>query len=550
MSEQEKARQLLARLHRSFSKTSTILTLLVVSKQLTRVVWIGLLAYILATVIGSDHDLMPWSAITLWLFVTLLSYLISIWEVRWSSVLRYKMRSATNNAVINYWQANAGQQIDFSESNLLIEPVAAMESYFLKYLPQRYVSVVIPLAVISVVFYLDWIAGLFLLFSAPLIPLFMALVGMGAEKLNQKHFQTLRRVSSIFIDRVRNITTLRLFNRSDWAEQEIHRASERYRMINMRTLKVAFLSSAVLEFFTAVAIAAVAIYVGFALLGFHSIGPASEMTWFSGLLLLMLAPEFFQPIREFANYYHDRAKALGAAADLITRVDFEPSTTAGERENFVVHAIRVEKLELGYNGENLALSPISFDVNKGGCVVITGPTGVGKSTLLKTIAGLQPERAGNVRIEPETFEQAAINYLPQMPAVIQGSLRENFKLAAPNCTDEEIIFCLQQAGLGSLFNELPNGLETYLGPDGFGLSGGELKRLAVARALISSSNVVVWDEPTASLDRHHAAQVINLIQQLKQQGYVMIIASHDADVLAVCDKEIAICGTALESVNV
>ncbi len=163
-------------------------------------------------------------------------------------------------------------------------------------------------------FWLDWLAGIFLVLSAPLIPLFMALVGMGAEKLNQQHFETVSRLSGQFLDKVRGLTTLQLFGQTEAASRTLEARSDQYRKITMKTLKVAFLSSAVLEFFASVAIAVLAIYIGFGLLGYIEFGPSDELTLFSGLLILLLAPpEFFQPLRTLSQHYHDRAAALGGA---------------------------------------------------------------------------------------------------------------------------------------------------------------------------------------------------------------------------------------------
>ncbi|HSP57878.1 MAG TPA: ABC transporter transmembrane domain-containing protein, partial [Halomonas sp.] len=205
-----------------------------------------------------------------------------------------------------------------SLANQLVEQVEALDGYFARFLPQMRLAVAIPLMILGVVVWLDWLAATFLLISAPLIPLFMALVGMGAERLNRDQFAAVARLSGHFIDRVRGITTLQLFGRTREATRDVQRAADHYRRLSMRTLRLAFLSSAVLEFFASVAIAVVAIYVGFGLLGYITYGPSTELTLFTGLLVLLLAPEFFQPLRSLSQHYHDRAAALGAAEGMVS----------------------------------------------------------------------------------------------------------------------------------------------------------------------------------------------------------------------------------------
>ncbi|MEE3170671.1 MAG: ABC transporter transmembrane domain-containing protein, partial [Pseudomonadota bacterium] len=269
-------------------------------------------------------------------------------QTRFAALSSERVRRDVRRQLHHHWQATGPVELaQFSAGTLArewIDHVEALHGYFARFLPQMSLAVIVPLVILVLVFWLDWLAGLFLLASAPLIPLFMALVGMGAEKLNQQHFITISRLSGQFLDKVRGLTTLQLFGQTAWASELIRERSDQYRRVTMKTLRVAFLSSAVLEFFASVAIAVVAIYIGFGLLGYISFGPADELTLFSGLLVLLLAPEFFQPLRTLSQHYHDRAAALGASSEILARLASQPAT--GQPENAPAPVGNPERIEL------------------------------------------------------------------------------------------------------------------------------------------------------------------------------------------------------------
>lgn len=252
----------------------------------------------------------------------------------------------------------AGERHSASLASQLVEQVEALDGYFARFLPQLRLAVAIPLLILAVVFWLDWLAALFLLLSAPLIPLFMALVGMGAERLNRDQFAAVSRLAGHFLDRVRGIATLQLFHRTREATADVHLAADHYRRLSMRTLRVAFLSSAVLEFFASVAIAVVAIYVGFGLLGYIDYGPSEALTLFSGLLVLLLAPEFFQPLRTLAQHYHDRAAALGAADGLLAFLNETPRANPAAAVTLAAPGplLRLSEITLEHPGRGACLA--------------------------------------------------------------------------------------------------------------------------------------------------------------------------------------------------
>ncbi|XKE43833.1 thiol reductant ABC exporter subunit CydD [Halomonas organivorans] len=429
----------------------------------------------------------------------------------------------------------------------VVDQVEALDGHVARFLPQQYLAVGLPLMVLGVVAWLDWLAALFLLLAAPLIPLFMALVGMGAERLNRDQFDAVARLSRHFIDRVRGIATLQLFGRAEAATAEVHAAADDYRRRSLRTLRLAFLSSAVLEFFAAVAIAVVAIYVGFGLLGYITFGPADELTLFSGLLVLLLAPEFFQPLRSLAQHYHDRAAALGAADGMVTLLEERPRRPAGRpvptRDPLAL--VELEGVTADHPERGRVLGPLDLALGRGEILAVSGPSGAGKSTLLQLLAGF---------VAPETGERrlgggVTFAWLDQRPLLIQGSLADNLRLGAPDADPPALERALAAAGLGELVATLPEGVATSLGERGAGLSGGQAQRLVLARVFLSQAPLVLLDEPTASLDAASEAEVLEALGALAAAGRTLVIASHQAAPLALADRHLRLVDGRLEEVG-
>jgi ATP-binding cassette subfamily C protein CydD len=412
-------------------------------------------------------------------------------------------------------------------SSQLTDQVSALDGYFSRYLPQMQIAIIVPLAIAAAAFTQDWIAASFLLLAAPLIPLFMALVGMGAERLNRDQFIALGRLSGQFLDRVQGLTTLRLFGRSRDATNGIIGASDAYRIRSMRVLRVAFLSSAVLEFFASIAIAVVAIYVGFGLLGYIEYGPAPALTLFSGLFVLLLAPEFFQPLRTLAQHYHDRATALGAAELLVNFQALEPSdfTVASAQSNTqALTRLAVRDLELSRPGRGVVLQVAQLHADPGEIILIEGPSGSGKTTLLMALGGLLAPTSGEIS---RAFANRHIAWLGAPAFLASASLRENIILGNPKATPEAIDQAAQQAGVMEFAGRLSHGLDTAVGERGIGLSGGQAQRVALARAFVSRAPLILLDEPTAALDADTEQIILNSLSDLAQAGRVIVIASHD-----------------------
>lgn len=428
----------------------------------------------------------------------------------------------------------------------LVDQVDALDGYFARYLPQLVIAIAVPIAIVAVAMMQDWLAAIFLLLAAPLIPAFMALIGMGAERLNRNQFTALSRLSEQFLDRVRGLPTLHLFNQVDAAAEGILSSSDEYRKRSMRVLRVAFLSSAVLEFFASVAIAVVAIYVGFGLLGYIEYGPAPSLTLFSGLFVLLLAPEFFQPLRTLAQHYHDRASALGAA-ELLCELEQQPDrlgnitpvvTKADPAADLLMQDVVIERADRG-----IVVTVPYLSLNAGERILIEGPSGSGKTSLLLALAGLLPISAGSIN---RAFENSNCGWLGSPAFLANTTIRKNILLGNPTASAAAIDAAVTKAGITEFLPRLPDGLDTVIGERGLSLSGGQSQRVALARVLVSTAPIVLLDEPTNALDAVTEAVILKSIDDLAAAGHLVIIASHDWALRAHADRRYQIINGQLE----
>lgn len=469
-----------------------------------------------------------------------------------------QVRRTARNQIHQHWRKSGpvilGQDSAGSLAREWIDHVDALHGYFARFLPQMMLSLIVPLLILILVFYLDWLAGIFLLLSAPLIPIFMALVGMGAEKLNQQHFEIISRLSGQFLDKVRGLTTLQLFGQTEGAATLIQQRSDQYRRITLKTLRVAFLSSAVLEFFASVAIAVIAIYIGFGLLGYISYGPSPDLTLFSGLLILLLAPEFFQPLRTLSQHYHDRAEALGAGAEILARLSEEPSkrsiqtTSSQDGTQRVINRVELNDVSIAFRSDHSVLNKVSLDITKGDIVALTGPSGGGKSTLLHLLAGFLVPDSGSIRIFGNPPGTAPFGWLGQGRFFVQGTWADNLRLTSPGVSDAVIEQALRKVGLGPLLDSRNEGIYSRVSEGGQGLSGGQARRLSLARIFVADYDLILLDEPTAGLDRESERIVLEALHELTRRGKTLIYSTHHQSLLALAKRELVVCGGEVKDV--
>lgn len=428
-----------------------------------------------------------------------------------------------------------------------LDQVEALHNFVAHYLPQMALAALLPVALLAFVFPISWAAASILLAAAPLIPLFMVLVGMGAESISQKHFQALARMSAHFLDVLRGLSTLKLLGRSKAHAAQIQDTSRAYRRRTMAVLRVAFLSSAVLEFFSAVSIAIVAVYLGMYYLGYINFGAyGGTLDFASGFFILLLAPDFFLPLRELGVHYHARADALGAAEEILKV--FDPAVSPVHRPASypvpsIPQRIRFEGVGVKYlQGGRRGLSGLDFTIAQGEKIAVVGQSGAGKSTLIHLLLGFVAPSTGRILLDQIPLSDLDITqwrrqcaWIGQNPMLFSGSLKENIALARPDAPDARIREAARRAGVLEFSQQLERGLDTLVGEQGSGLSAGQAQRVALARAFIKEAPLLLLDEPTASLDKTTEAGILGDLQQWIGDR-TLIFATHRPAGLSLADR--------------
>ncbi|MBY5981011.1 heme ABC transporter permease/ATP-binding protein CydD [Ferrimonas balearica] len=442
------------------------------------------------------------------------------------------------------------QQPSGSWSAMLLEQVEKLQEFYAKYLPQMMLVGLIPAAILIVVFPINWAAGLIFTVTAPLTVLFMVVVGMGAADANKRNFLALARLSGHFLDRLRGLRTVRQFDRVDAEVSRMEMASDQFRRRTMEVLRMAFLSSAVLEFFASISIAVVAVYFGFSYLGELNFGHyGAGVTLLTGLLVLILAPEFFQPFRDLGAYYHAKAQALGAAESLIRFMDTPELTQSSDAklDNSGKIALEARDLVVTTAQGKALTAPISFRAEPGELLTVGGVTGSGKTSLMQALMGFLPYQ-GSLTVNGIELSQLPrgawlqhLTWLGQNPVLLHGTVAENLRLAAPDASDEQLWSVLEQAHAAEFVRRLPGQLSYQVNDRAGGLSVGQAQRLALARALLKPSPLLLLDEPSASLDRD-SEQLVNQALQQARQGRTTVLISHRPEQLAQGDQQLVMGG--------
>lgn len=430
-------------------------------------------------------------------------------------------------------------------ASLILEQVEEMNDFFARYLPQMAIAVLIPLIILVAVFPFNWAAGLIFIGTAPLVPIFMALVGIGAAEANRRNFKALQRLSGYFYDRLQGLPTLRLFYRADAEAENLNAASHVLRKRTMEVLRMAFLSSAVLEFFSALSVAIVAVYFGFSYLGELNFGAYGvPITLFTGVFILVLAPEFYQPLRDLGAFYHAKAQAIGAAESIVDFLNAKADDIKTGNTD-LPKPTRIEMLAedlVVFSPEGKALvGPLSFIIAAGEQVALVGPSGAGKTSLLNAILGFLPYQ-GSLKINGIELSdlniaqwRSALSWVGQNPLLVHGTVLDNVRLGKPNATQAEIDAVCEQAYASEFIQRLEKGNQHHVGDRAGGLSVGQAQRLAVARALLQNGAFWLLDEPTASLDANSERLVLKSLTQATQDRTLLMV-SHRLDQLSDMDR--------------
>ncbi|MBY8047617.1 cysteine/glutathione ABC transporter permease/ATP-binding protein CydD [Vibrio fluvialis] len=416
-------------------------------------------------------------------------------------------------------------------ATLTLEQVENMHDFFARYLPQMSLSVLIPFVILIVVFPVNWAAGLIFLITAPLVPLFMALVGIKAADAGRKNFKALQRLSGHFYDRLQSMTTIRLFDRTSAETEQMKGASEVFRKRTMDVLRIAFLSSAVLEFFTSISIAITAVYFGFSFIGELNFGGyGASVTLFAGIFVLVLAPEFYQPLRDLGTFYHAKQQAVGAAESIVEFLNIDVSRVqSGSQTLPEMQGVEIVARDLEVfspEGKRL-VGPLTFTLNSQQTTALVGPSGAGKTSLINAILGFMPYR-GSLSIngiELSELDHAhwrkQISWVGQNPLLVHGTIRDNVTLGKSNIADAQVQAVLDSSFAAEFVSK--HGLDYPISDRSGGLSVGQAQRLALARAMLQNGQFWLLDEPTASLDARSEQLVMQgLNQQITHKTALLV----------------------------
>ncbi|NEA62632.1 thiol reductant ABC exporter subunit CydD [Streptomyces sp. SID12488] len=412
--------------------------------------------------------------------------------------------------------------------------VDALDDYFSRYLPQLGLAVVVPVAVLARIVTEDWVSAAIIVGTLPLIPVFMVLIGWATQSHMDRQWRLLSRLSGHFLDVVAGLPTLKVFGRAKAQAESIRRITGEYRQATMGTLRIAFISSFALELLATLSVALVAVTIGMRLV--HG-----EMDLYTGLVILVLAPEAYLPLRQVGAQFHAAAEGLAAAEEIfaVLETPVPESGTGPVPEG----GLAFEGVTVRYPGRSVdAVSDASFAVEAGETVALVGPSGVGKSTLLHALLGFVRLTEGRVSvggtdlvdIDLEEW-RSRVAWVPQRPHLFAGSIAENVRLARPDADDTAVRRALADAGALEFVDALPDGVHTVLGEDGAGLSAGQRQRLALARAFLADRPVLLLDEPTAALDGETEAEVVAAVRRLAV-GRTVLLVVHRPALLAVADR--------------
>ncbi|AJO87617.1 heme ABC transporter permease/ATP-binding protein CydD [Haemophilus influenzae] len=462
---------------------------------------------------------------------------------RSGQLLRNHIRQKILDKIHLVGPATINQKPAGSWASIMLEQVENLHNFYARFLPQQSLSAIVPVVIFIAVFPLNWAAGLILMITAPLVPLFMIIVGIAAADNSQKNMDTLSRLSAQFLDRLRGLEILRLFNRTSEQTEHIENATEDFRETTMDVLKLAFLSSAVLEFFTSISIALMAVYFGFSYLGQIEFGTYNApLTLFTGFFCLILAPEFYQPLRDLGTYYHDRAAGIGAADAIVDFLEADYLTVHQNEKTISLESaveISAENLVVLSTQGSALTKPLNFQIPANHNVALVGQSGAGKTSLINVILGFLPYE-GSLKINGQELRESNladwrkhIAWVGQNPLLLQGTIKENLLLGNIQANDEEINQALMHSQAKEFTDKL--GLHHEIKDGGLGISVGQAQRLAIARALLRKGDLLLLDEPTASLDAQSENLVLHALNEASQHQTTLMI-THRIEDLKQCDQ--------------
>ncbi len=456
------------------------------------------------------------------------NYGSEVTATRAAAAIKERLRGKLLRRVIERGPVWLGGERAGEITTLAISGLDALDPYFASYLPQLLLASCVPVSVLAAISAVDWLSGLIVVITLPLIPVFGMLIGLSTKAGSSRNWQLLARLSGHFADVTRGLTTLKIFGQAKAQEQIIGQVTEEYRVSVLTSLRVAFLSALVLELAAALATALVAVEVGLRLLYGH-------LSYSSALFVLLLTPEAFLPLRDAAASFHASSDGMAAASRALAIIDREPTRAAGTSRapDLRSAVISLEDVSCTYGRGEHVLSGINLAISPGDRITLAGGNGAGKSSLLSLLLKfLAPSGgrvlAGGTNLAAVSAEQwrAQIGWLPQTPALFPCSVRDNIALGRPDASLAEVERAAALAGAAGFIADLPDGYQTVLSERAARLSAGQRQKIALARVFLTNAPLVLLDEPGAHLDQASAAELQDALERLAD-GRTVVLVTHD-----------------------
>jgi ATP-binding cassette subfamily C protein CydD len=519
------------------------------------------LAYIIDAVFLKGKSLIQvaWPLIGLLLIFILRPLLQALFE--WhnrtvTSKAKQTLRRRLSESISQNYQTLENENTTGYFATIACDGIESTDAYFSEFVPQLFIMSVNTLALLMVAFYFDWISALIMMITAPLIPVFMILIGKTAEGVNQKQWQSLKWMNGHLLDLLRGMTTLHYFGKHHQQSDAVARTSQSFKQKTMSVLKLTFLSALALELTATLSTAVIAVSLGVRLL-------YAQIPFIAALSILLMTPEYYLPLRQLGLKYHAamNAKAVSAqlkpifASETPTNLDINLGLGLGlttdamtKPDSFSANAITLHQINFAYENANPIFKQFSLEIPFGSSLAITGPSGVGKTTLLKLLLGELTPQSGNGRLLGEDYlsmskemRHKKIAFVPQQPKVFEGTLLENLRFGRPEASLDDVKAFCDLSAFSLIIDRLPEGLDTLMGEGQQALSGGETQLLAITRACIRKTPILILDEPTSALDPISEALITEALSRIAKDK-TLIIAAHRKASVALCQHQLHLGG--------